>query len=189
MDSISSMIFDIVLNVATLLIFLRFILQLAAVDYYNPVVQSTVMATKIVDVFGRILPSIANGRINLAALVLIILLRLIQVMGNNYLAGLPLLPPAPLLLITFLGLISDLLTFCKYLIFGSIILSWVTAFTNARSPFIDVVWQLAEPLLAPFRKILPNTGPLDFSPIVAFLAIYIAEKIMMNVSMTLMASI
>lgn len=189
MESIPAMIFDIVINVATILIFLRFIMQLAAVDYYNPVVQSTVQATRLVDTFGRILPTLFQGRLNTAALVLIILLRLIQIMGLSYLNGQPLPFPLQLALSTFLSLIFDLLTFCRYLIFGSIILSWVTAFTNARSPFIDIVWQLAEPLLAPFRKILPNTGPIDFSPIVAFLAIYIAERLMESAALTLMASI
>lgn len=189
MESISSMVFNIVLNIATLLIFMRFIMQLAAVDFYNPVVQSTVHATKIVDVFGRILPTVAKGRINLAALVLIILLRLIDIMGNYYLGKIPTPAPVPLLLETGFTLISDLLRFCRYMIFGSIILSWVTVFTNARSPFIDVVYQLAEPLLAPFRKILPNTGPMDFSPIVALLAIYICEQLLASAAVTLMASV
>jgi YggT family protein len=189
MDSISSMIFNIVINVATLLIFLRFIMQLAAVDYYNPVVMSTVQATKVVDIFGRILPTVANGRLNLAALILIILLRLIDVMGNYYLMKLPTPLPLPLLLETSLGLVGDFLRFCRYMIFGSIILSWVTAFTQARSPFIDVVYQLAEPLLAPFRKILPNTGPLDLSPIVALLSIYICEQLLASAAMALLASV
>lgn len=199
MEPLSSVLFNLVINIATLLIFLRFIMQLAAVDYFNPVVQATVKATPVVDMFSRILPTIANGRLNLAALVLIILLRLIDVTGNYYLNNSPFPAPVPLLVETFLGqieygqvkggLIIDFLRFCRYIIFGSIILSWVTVFTNARSPFIDVVWQLAEPLLAPFRRILPNTGPLDFSPIVALLAIYIAEQLMAQAAMVLIASV
>lgn len=189
MEPFASVVFNLVINIATLLIFLRFIVQLAGVDYFNPVVQATVKATGIVDVFGRILPTVAKGRLNLAALVLLILLKLLDLMGNAYLNGIPTPPPLELLLATFLQLIQGLLRFCRYIIFGSIILSWVTVFTNARSPFIDVVWQLAEPLLAPFRRILPNTGPLDFSPIVALLAIYIAEQLMASAAQTLLASI
>ena len=199
MEPLSSVLFNLVINIATLLIFLRFIIQLAAVDYFNPVVQATVKATPVVDMFSRILPTVANGRLNLAALVLIILLRLIDVTGNYYLNNSPFPAPVPLLVETFLGqiqygqvkggLIIDFLRFCRYIIFGSIILSWVTLFTNARSPFIDVVWQLAEPLLAPFRRILPNTGPLDFSPIVALLAIYIAEQLMAQAAKVLIASV
>ncbi|XID75339.1 YggT family protein [Alkanindiges sp. WGS2144] len=189
MEPLSSVLFNLVIDIATLLIFLRFIMQLAAVDYFNPVVQATVKATPVVDMFGRILPTVANGRLNLAALVLIVLLKLIDLMGNAYLHGQPTPAPVELLIATFLTLIQGLLRFCRYIIFGSIILSWVTAFTNARSPFIDVVWQLAEPLLAPFRRIMPNTGPLDFSPIIALLAIYIAEQLMRQATVTLLASI
>lgn len=189
MEPLSSVLFNLVINIATLLIFLRFIMQLAAVDYFNPVVQATIKATPMVDMFSRILPTVANGRLNLAALVLLILLKLLDLMGNAYLNGLPAPLPVELLMATFLSLIQGLLRFCRYIIFGSIILSWVTVFTNARSPFIDVIWQLAEPLLAPFRRILPNTGPLDFSPIVALLAIYIAEQLMAQAAMVLLASI
>ena len=189
MQPLSSVFFDLIINVATLLIFLRFIVQLAAVDYFNPVVQSTVKATKIVDIFGRILPTVANGRLNLAALVLIILLRLVGIMGNQYLNGIPASTPPFLLAQTLLTLIEDFLLFCRFVIFGSIILSWITVFTNARSPFIDVIWQLAEPLLAPFRRIIPNTGPLDFSPILALLSIYILEQLMHQATITLLTSI
>ncbi len=189
MQPLPSVIFDLIINVATLLVFFRFIVQLAAVDYFNPVVQATVKATSIVDTFGRILPTVANGRLNLAALVLIILLRLLGIMGNHYLVGVPSPTPPLLLAQTLLTLVEDLLRFCRYIIFGSIILSWVTVFTNARSPFIDVVAQLAEPLLAPFRRIIPNTGALDFSPILALLTIYVAEQMMRQATMTLLSNL
>ena len=69
MGASSALFFDIIINVAILLVFFRFLMQLAGVNPYNPVVQSTTKATKIVDVFGRILPTVASGRVNLAALV------------------------------------------------------------------------------------------------------------------------
>ena len=70
------------------------------------------------------------------------------------------------------------LDFCRYLIFATIILSWVVMFTQSRSPYIEVVQELAEPLLAPFRRLLPNMGMIDLSPILAFLALYIIEIMM-----------
>ena len=168
---------------------LSFIVVLLLISGCKMVNTTTVKATAIVDIFGRILPTIANGRLNLAALVLIILLRLLGIMGNQYLNGIPASTPPFLLAQTLLTLIEDFLRFCRYIIFGSIILSWVTVFTNARSPFIDVIWQLAEPLLAPFRRIIPNTGPLDFSPILALLSIYIIEQLMHQATITLLTSI
>ncbi len=41
-------------------------------------------------------------------------------------------------------------------------------FTQSRSPYIEVIQDLAEPLLAPFRRLLPNMGMIDLSPILAF---------------------
>lgn len=54
MGANSAQIFGIIINVAILLVFFRFLMQLAMVSPYNPVVMSTVKATKIVDMFGRI---------------------------------------------------------------------------------------------------------------------------------------
>ncbi|EPL5570733.1 YggT family protein, partial [Acinetobacter baumannii] len=50
MGANSALIFGILINVAILLVFFRFLMQLAAVSPYNPVVLSTVKATKIVDI-------------------------------------------------------------------------------------------------------------------------------------------
>lgn len=84
MGANSALIFGILINVAILLVFFRFLMQLAAVSPYNPVVLSTVKATKIVDIFGRIFPTVAKGRFNLAALVLLIILYLLKIFGVMY---------------------------------------------------------------------------------------------------------
>ena len=51
---IIAVIFNMVISVATLLLFFRFMMQLCAVDRYNPVVMSTVRVTHVADVFARI---------------------------------------------------------------------------------------------------------------------------------------
>jgi len=178
MGANSALIFGIIINVAILLVFFRFLMQLAAVTPYNPVVLSTVKATKIVDIFSRIFPTVAKGRVNLAALVLLVVLYLLKMYGERYLVGIMPNSPVHLLILTFVTMIQDLLRFCRYLIFATIILSWVVMFTQSRSPYIEVVQELAEPLLAPFRRLLPNMGMIDLSPILAFLALYIIEIMM-----------
>lgn len=99
-------------------------MQLAAVSPYNPVVLSTVKATKIVDIFGRIFPTVAKGRFNLAALVLLIILYLLKIFGVMYLSGSMPNSPIHLVILTFVTMIQDLIRFCRYLIFATIILSW-----------------------------------------------------------------
>ena len=188
MGANSALIFGIIINVAILLVFFRFLMQLAGVNAYNPVVMSTVKATKIVDVFGRIFPTVAKGRVNLAALALLLVLYLLKIFGVMYLSGAMPNSPVHLLILTFVTMIQDLIRFCRYLIFATIILSWVM-FTQSRSPYIEVIQELAEPLLAPFRRILPNMGMIDLSPIVAFLALYIAEIIMNEVAIALLTGL
>ena len=186
MGANSALIFGIIINVAILLVFFRFLMQLAGINAYNPVVMSTVKATKIVDVFGRIFPTVAKGRVNLAALALLLVLYLLKIFGVMYLSGAMPNSPVHLLILTFVTMIQDLIRFCRYLIFATIILSWVVMFTQSRSPYIEVIQELAEPLLAPFRRILPNMGMIDLSPILAILALIIAEKIMDAVAISLL---
>ena len=58
--------------------------------------------------------------------------------------------------------------------------------TQVRSPYIEVIQELAEPLLAPFRRLMPNMGMIDLSPILAFLALMIAEMLMNEVAKALL---
>ena len=168
MGASSALIFGVLINVAILLVFFRFLMQLAAVSPYNPVVLSTMKATKIVDLFSRSLPTIAKGRVNLAAIVLLIVLYLLKI---------------------FVTMIQDLVSFCKYLIFATIILSWVVMFTQSRSPYIEVIQELAEPLLAPFRRLLPNMGMIDLSPILAYLALHIIGILMNEAAKVLLTGL
>lgn len=185
----SAQIFGIIINVAILLVFFRFLMQLAAVSPYNPVVLATAKATKIVDIFSRIFPTLAKGRVNTAALVLVVILYLLKMFGLMYLSGVEVNSPFHLIIMTFVTMIQDLIRFCRYLIFASIILSWVVMFSQSRSPYIEVVQELAEPLLAPFRRILPNMGMIDLSPIFAILALLVAETIMKQVAMALLTGL
>lgn len=189
MGANSALIFGIIINVAILLVFFRFLMQLAAVSPYNPVVLSTAKATKIVDVFSRIFPTVGKGRVNTAALVLLIILYILKMFGLMHLSGASLSSPVHLLIITFVTMIQDLIRFCRYLIFATIILSWVVMFTQSRSPYIEVVQELAEPLLAPFRRILPNMGMIDLSPIIAILALLMIEMIMKEVAIVLLTGL
>ena len=186
MGANSALIFGIIINVAILLVFFRFLMQLAAVNAYNPVVMSTAKATKLVDVFGRIFPTVGKGRVNLAALALIVVLYLLKIFGVMYLSGAMPNSPIHLVMLTFVTMIQDLIRFCRCLIFATIILSWVVMFTQSRSPYIEVIQELAEPLLAPFRRILPNMGMIDLSPIIAFLTLYIIQIIMDQVAKVLL---
>lgn len=196
MSSTLALIFNVIINVAILLVFLRFLMQLAAINFFNPVVQSTVKATKVVDVLNRTLPVVAKGRVNLAAIFLLIILYLLKVWGSSHLniginifdvhyknlaAGID-----SLLLGTLMAVTDGIITFCRYLIFAAIIMSWVVMFTQNRGPYAEAIQDLAEPLFAPFRKIMPNMGMIDLSPLFAILALLIIDIVMANVSLNVL---
>ncbi len=57
-----------------------------------------------------------------------------------------------------------------------VISSWLPISTY--SPWVRWSYQLSEPILAPFRRIIPNLGGLDISPIVAFILLNILEGLL-----------
>ena len=71
----------------------------------------------------------------------------------------------------------------KYVIVGSAVMSWLIAFNvvNIRNDVVRSIWQtltgLTEPLLAPIRRVMPNTGGVDISPVVLFLLLLLVEQV------------
>lgn len=61
-----------------------------------------------------------------------------------------------------------------YVLFARIILGWVTmAWTppSSLTPVIRVIYDLTEPVMAFFRRMIPPIGGLDLSPIIIFIII------------------
>ncbi|MNO05410.1 YGGT family protein [compost metagenome] len=58
------------------------------------------------------------------------------------------------------------------------ILSWVAP--GSHNPGAELVNQICEPLLMPFRRLLPNLGGLDISPIFAFIALKLLDMLVIG---------
>ncbi len=73
-----------------------------------------------------------------------------------------------------------------YLIVASAILSWLVAFNvvNTRNDFVRSIWNfldaVTEPALRPIRRILPNLGGIDISPIILILLIIFIQKLIVD---------
>ncbi len=65
-----------------------------------------------------------------------------------------------------------------YIILASVILSWLVTFgvintyNSTVRTIIDVIYRLTEPALRPLRRVLPDFGSVDLSPIALWLIIY-----------------
>ncbi len=72
-----------------------------------------------------------------------------------------------------------------FIMIAQIIVSWLLAFNilNMSNQFVAMVanalYQITDPLLRPIRRLLPNFGGLDISPIVLFLAIYFIRLVIL----------
>lgn len=75
-------------------------------------------------------------------------------------------------LITFLGLLLQILWLA---ILVRVILSWFTV--DQSNPIVRIVWEITEPVLAPFRRVIPRIGMFDLSPLAAWLVIsFLAQQ-------------
>ncbi|XYQ84674.1 YggT family protein [Pseudomonas syringae] len=160
-----------------MLILLRFVLQLVRANFYNPLSQFIVKATQpLLKPLRRIIPSISG--LDMSSLVLAIIvqmilmaLTLLLIIGTT---------GDPLLLLLW-SIISVTALFLKIFFFAliiSVILSWVAPGSN--NPGAELVNQICEPALAPFRRIVPNLGGLDISPILAFLVLKLLDMLVIN---------
>ena len=74
-----------------------------------------------------------------------------------------------MLLVTILKLYS-------YVLIVRVILSWVNP--NPFNPLVRFFYILTEPVLAPIRRVLPQMGGLDLSPIVVYIAISVLIRML-----------
>jgi len=157
------------------LISLRFLLQLAQANFYNPICQGVNRFTAPFVLPFRTLPVI--GPINTGVLVAAIV---IQALGAGLcfllLGGLPGL--MQLAIWSVLSVFGVILSLIFYALFGMIILSWLAP--QASHPGAELVNQVTEPFLAPFRRVVPDLGGLDLSPILLFVVINIIEAAVIN---------
>ncbi|WP_122417868.1 YggT family protein [Pseudomonas viridiflava] len=159
------------------LILLRFVLQLVRANFYNPLSQFIVKATQpLLKPLRRIIPSIFG--LDMSSLVLAIIVQMILMALTLLLiagtAGDPLL----LLLWSIISVTALFLKIFFFALIASVILSWVAPGSN--NPGAELVNQICEPALAPFRRIVPNLGGLDISPILAFLVLKLLDMLVIN---------
>lgn len=171
-----------------LIVLLRFILQLVRADFYNPLSQFIVRATHpLLRPLRRIIPSV--GGIDLASLVLALLVQVALMAAILMIAIGTIGNPLQLVIWALVGITGLFLNIFFWALIISVILSWVAP--GSHNPGAQLVSQICEPVLAPFRKLLPSMGGLDISPIFAFLAIKLLEMLVVNnlAAMTQMPSL
>ena len=78
-------------------------------------------------------------------------------------------------LVQLINLLSQLITL---LIIVHVVLSY---FMSPMHPVRRVIDRLVEPMLAPIRRVLPQTGMLDFSPLVLLILVWIGTRLLTRI--------
>lgn len=156
------------------LVVLRFLLQLTRADFYNPLSQFIVKATKpLLNPLRRVIPGVSG--IDVASLVLAWFVLTLEQLAILALAGAGFqLAGAALLAIP--ELISLFINVFLFAILIQVIISWINP--GGYNPAIGLIHGLTEPLLAPVRQRMPNMGGLDLSPMVVMLGLVVLEMLL-----------
>ncbi len=176
---IASFLLDVVGGLLTGACLLRLYMQWQRVPFSNPVGGLVFALTDwLIMPLRRVIPPV--GRWDVSSLVAAVLLQLAQYFLLTLLLGaasawawLPWLALFGLARVAVSGLIGLLIVYA--------VMSWV----QARSPLADVIARLCEPILRPFRRIIPLVGGIDLSP----LAVLVLLQVVMIVLGHLQASV
>ena len=86
-------------------------------------------------------------------------------------------------------IVGYLISIIIVLVIVQFVLSLLVAFNvvNMHNQWVAAIWRsinaLLEPLLRPIRRLLPDTGAIDFSPLVLIVGLEILRIILKNLAM------
>ncbi len=167
---------DTIVGLYILLVLLRFLLQLVRADFYNPISQFIVTATNPPLLFlRRFIPGLWG--LDLASVVLLVSLAIVKV----YLIAL-LIGNTPKLVGVLVYGSGELLKLTVYVFMVAVIIRVVMSWIGPRSyhPAIGLLHSITEPIMAPARRVIPPIGGLDLSPILVFLALGLALRLIVQ---------
>ncbi len=84
----------------------------------------------------------------------------------------------------FLNLVSTIISIYIWLLIAQAVLSWLVAFgiVNRYNRVVatigDFLWRVTEPLLRPIRRVLPDLGGIDISPVILILLLWFLRNLM-----------
>ena len=166
---------DTLFSLYILAVLLRFLLQWCGADFYNPISQFLVKVTHPpLKILRRFVPSI--GKIDTSSLILLLSLQMLADFSILLLKGVTINIGA-LTILSITQLIALLINVFVFAVFARAILSWLNpgSFDAAAS----ILATLTEPLLDIIRKVIPDLGGLDLSPLAALLLLQLAKMVIL----------
>ncbi|MES9871855.1 MAG: YggT family protein [Candidatus Sedimenticola sp. 6PFRAG7] len=165
---------QILFGVYATIVLLRFLLQLTRADFFNPVSQFIVkLTTPVLKPLRKVIPGIAG--LDIASLTLAWLVKSVELALTMLIVGIN-----ANLAVAFAWSIPEvialLINIFLFAILLQVILSWVGP--GGYNPAANLLHSLTEPLLRPARKLLPDMGGLDLSPMLIMVGLVLLKMLL-----------
>lgn len=168
-------IVNAVTSLYLLVLLLRFWMPFLQADFRNPLAQGILRLTSpLVVPVRRIVPPL--GRLDTATVLVAFVIQYITVFLLLIIVG-QTAGFVPIAVTAVVKLVVLSINLFVYAIFIRVILSWVAQ--GAYNPATAIIATLTEPVLRPFRRLLPPMGGFDLSPIIAIILL-LAATIVVN---------
>ena len=157
------------------IVMIRFLLQWARADFYNPISQFVVKVTSpVLRPMRKVIPG--YGGLDLSALVLAWLLKAAELALLSMLLGLGRNPLAALIW-AIPALVGLMISIFLFGILIRVILSWVNP--DPYNPAVALLNRITDPIMVPAQRLVPPIGGIDLSPMVAMIGLVLLEMLLL----------
>ena len=172
-----SLVLDVVAGLLAGTCLLRLLMQRQRISFHQPVGRFVfALSDWLVLPLRKVIPSVSAWDLSSLAgawLIKLAHVSLLWLMSGVHASGL-LLP-----WFSVLSLLQLVVSGLSALVLVYAVMSWV----NPQSPLNDLVSKLVEPVLRPFRRMVPLVGGIDLSPLVLLLALQMVGIVLMGLQM------
>jgi len=161
-------IVETLISLVFIVFLLRLVLQLARADFRNPIAQAIVSLTNpLIVPLRRILPP--TGKVDTASVVAVVLIAIAEIGLLYALRGMGTPDAFTWLRIAALRMLTKVLWVYFYAIVLYALLSLIAP--GQHTPISSLLASICEPILRPFRRLVPPIGGIDLSPLWACIAL------------------
>lgn len=169
-----------------LIILLRFMMQAARVDYYNPVSQFIVKASSpVLTPIRKLIRPI--GRYDIAALVIALALMLLKLVVyrllgipdtviGGYRLGIEHIWFGSLAWLAVVDLIALVINVYFFAVLIRAVLSWIAP--QGPNPIAEILDRITAPILNPVRRFIPLVGGIDLSPLAVLIGLQVIRMLL-----------
>ncbi len=155
-------------------VMIRFLLQWARADFYNPLSQFIVKVTSpVLRPLRQVIPSLAG--MDTASIVLAWLLKTAELALLAALLGFSAFPIGALLW-SVPALVELIINIFLFAVFIRVILSWVNPGTY--NPGVALLSRLTDPLMRPAQRALPPISGIDLSPMLVIISLVLLQMLL-----------